>query len=669
MNTLVKTAATLQLSHIVMAPAKYILSILTWSVLFLFVAINAPAFATERIISFDSNVRITDSGALEVSDTIVVRAERQQIKRGIYRDFNTRVTLSNGKSGTVSYDVLEVTRDGNQEPFHTQQFSGALRLFIGEENTFLTIGEHTYEIQYNVSRQVQFLDDFELLGWNVTGNFWEFPIDHTAVNLTLPPNGKFENVEFFTGNFGAKTGQGSLTFSPAGDGATIVAASPLQPGDGLTIRAEITKGSIKKPTDFESMFWFLRDHIQNIGAVLILVLVTIYYLLTWLRIGRDPPKGVVVPAWKPIENISPALADYIENRGFGSDPFRAMSAALVSLAVKGHVNISGFDETPEISSKAPTTNSEKLPALASGEAALLRSVSISDTFKISKDNGLSVKASVNSFRRAIEREHRHVFFRLNKGYCIFGAALSIVGLVLLVIASHGELIEILPFLVPSAIGLIIVITLTMRVVRVFKNRGRGKWKLLISILPLGIILFALSSLGTFVFNAIELQNPAVLVAILGLVAVNFLFFRLMQAPTPIGRKAMDKIAGLKTYLELAEKDRLNIAGAPTMSPQHFETLLPYAIALQVEKPWSETFDGWLETATSEQRVVAQSSSWIGHDGYSSGIGRQLGRMSRSLEDGMRSSIPAPKTSSGGGGGFSTGGSSGGGGGSSGGGGW
>lgn len=669
MIILVQAATILQLGLGSLTAAIRAISILTWSALLLLFALSAPAFAAERIISFDSSVTILDSGALEVSDTLVVRAERQQIKRGIYRDFNTRVTLPNGSSGTVSYDILEVTRDGNQEPFHTQQFVGALRLFIGEEHTFLNIGEHTYNIRYKVSRQVQFLDEFELLDWNVTGNFWEFPIDRAAVKLTLPPNGKFENVEFFTGSFGAKTGQGSLTFSPAGDGATIVASSPLQPGDGLTIRAEITKGSIKQPTDFESMFWFLRDHIQNIGAVLILVLVTIYYLFTWLRIGRDPPKGVVVPAWQPIDNISPALADYIENRGFGSDPFRAMSAALVSLAVKGHVNISGFDKTPEISSKAPIANSEKLPALASGEAALLRSVSISDTFKISKDHGISVKASVNSFRRAIEREHRDVFFRLNKGYCVFGAALSIIGLVLLVIASQGEMIEILPFLVPSAIGLIILITLTMRVVRVFKNRGRGKWRLLISILPLGFIFFALNGLGTFLFDAIELQNPTVLLALLGLVAINFLFFKLLQAPTPIGRKAMDKIAGLKTYLELAEKDRLNLAGAPTMSPQHFETLLPYAIALQVEKPWSETFDGWLETATSQQRAVAQAASWIGRDGYSNGLGRQLGRMSQSLEDGMRSSIPAPKTSSGSSGGFSSGGSSGGGGGSSGGGGW
>lgn len=669
MKTFGQASLIVRINGIHLAVARRMAAFLLFCALFWAIPINGQAFAAERIISFDSKVQILDAGTLEVSDKIVVQAERQEIRRGIYRDFNTRVTLPDGNSGSVSYDIVEVTRDGSPEPFHTQYFSGALRLFIGEENTLLSVGEHTYTVRYNTTRQVRFLEENELLDWNVTGNFWSFPIDRTSVEFTLPSAGEFENVEFFTGRFGETSGQGTLQFSPTRDRFSVIAGASLNPGEGLTIRAEIAKGSIKQPTDIDSAFWFLKDHIQNIGAALILVLVTLYYLLMWLRIGRDPPKGIIVPAWTSLENISPALANYIENRGFGGNPFRAVSAAMVSLAVKGFVTISGFDETPEITGKSPDKTSGPIPALASGEAALLRSVSMSNSFQISKSNGKSVKASVNSFRRAIEREHRHVFFRLNKGYCIFGVALSVIGVALLVVASQGALIEILPFFVPSAIGLVIVVTLALRLVKVFKTRGQPKWRLLISVLPLGIVLFALNGLGTFLFNAIELQSPVVLIALLGLVAVNVLFFQLMRAPTSVGRKAMDQIEGLRTYLELAEKDRLNLAGAPTMSPQHFEKLLPYAIALQVEKPWAETFDTWLETATFEQKAVAQSTSWIGHNGSSGGLGRQLGQMSRSLENGMRSSMPAPKTSSGSGGGFSSGGFSGGGGGSSGGGGW
>lgn len=631
---------------------------------------SAPTFAAERILSFNSDIRIVDGGTLDVSDTLEIQAERQKIRRGIYRDFNTRITLPDGSTGSVSYEIVEVTRNGQPEPFHTQYFSGALRLFIGEENTFLRIGKHTYKIRYKAFRQIRFMDDYELLDWNVTGNFWEFPIDQTVVNLELPTKGVFEDMEFFTGQFGETSSEGTLSIAPGRNSASIVASAAFQSGEGLTVRAKIAKGSIAPPSDLQSVLWLLRDNIQNLGSALILGFISLYYLVTWLRIGRDPPKGVIVPAWQPLENISPALANYIENRGFGSNPFRAISAAFVSLAVKGLVTISGFDETPEISGKPSKGDTGKSVGTAAGEASLLRSVTNANLFKISKANSKRVKASVNSFRSAIEREHRHIFFRLNKGYCIFGAALSVIGVVLLIIASQGALAEVLPFLIPSSVGLIIIVLLAVRLVKVFKSRRNRTWRLLISVLPLLLVLFSLNGLGTFLYNSIELQNPVVLIALLGLVAVNVLFFQLMQAPTPLGRQAMDQIAGLRTYLELAEADRLNLAGAPTMSPQHFETLLPYAIALEVEEPWSKTFDTWLETATLEQKELVQSSSWVGQNGYSDGIGRQMGRMSRALEDGVRSSMPAPKTSSGGSsGGFSSGGFSGGGGGSSGGGGW
>src|SRR5690606_24495545 len=69
-------------------------------------------------------------------------------------------------------------------------------------------------------------------------------------------------------------------------------------------------------------------------------------------------------------------------------------------------------------------------------------------------------------------------------------------------------------------------------------------------------------------------DPRVLAALAGLVMTNIVFFFLMGAPTPIGQKRSAEIAGLKQYLTLAEKDRMNMRGAPEMSPQHFETLLP-----------------------------------------------------------------------------------------------
>ena len=113
-------------------------------------------------------------------------------------------------------------------------------------------------------------------------------------------------------------------------------------------------------------------------------------------------------------------------------------------------------------------------------------------------------------------------------------------------------------------------------------------------------------------------------------------------------------------------------GAPQMSPRHFETLLPYAVALGVEKPWSRAFDAWLATAAATGAAAGYlAPSWYHGHGFEGGsIGSTMGGLAGSLSDSFTASLPAPSSSSSGfGGGGGGGGFSGGGGGGGGGGGW
>jgi uncharacterized membrane protein len=176
---------------------------------------------------------------------------------------------------------------------------------------------------------------------------------------------------------------------------------------------------------------------------------------------------------------------------------------------------------------------------------------------------------------------------------------------------------------------------------------------------------ALPFIGTLVVDGTV--RPATLATIAGIFMINVLFFFLLGAPTPLGRKMMDGIAGLKTYINLAEKDRMNLAGAPAMSPQHFETMLPYAVALGLEKPWSNAFQAWLASAAGAATAASYSPHWYRGGNFSSNsIGKTMAGLPASIGKSMTNAMPAPKSSSSG---FSGGGSSGGGGGGGGGGGW
>jgi len=148
-----------------------------------------------------------------------------------------------------------------------------------------------------------------------------------------------------------------------------------------------------------------------------------------------------------------------------------------------------------------------------------------------------------------------------------------------------------------------------------------------------------------------------------LVATNFAFFHWLKAPTVEGRKLLDRIAGLRLYLGVAERDTLAAQKAPPMTVDEFQRFLPYALALGVEKTWADKFAAAVGPAAAA--AAAGAIGWYQTGGRTSGISDFTSGLGSSLSGAISSSSTAPGSSSGGGGG----GSSGGGGGGGGGGGW
>jgi uncharacterized membrane protein len=153
-----------------------------------------------------------------------------------------------------------------------------------------------------------------------------------------------------------------------------------------------------------------------------------------------------------------------------------------------------------------------------------------------------------------------------------------------------------------------------------------------------------------------------------MVLITAIFAVLMRAPTVQGRKVMDEIDGFKLYLDTAEKNRLNISNEPPMTVERFERILPYAIALGVEKPWSEHFDAELARNAVADARDGYSPGWYygSSRGFSSGsISNVIAGASSGMAAAMVAAQPVQASSSGsssGGGGFSGGGGGGGGGG-------
>ncbi|MBX5214261.1 MULTISPECIES: DUF2207 domain-containing protein [unclassified Rhizobium] len=633
----------------------------------LILMLAAPAvFAAEVIDSFASDITLEKSGAMTVRETITVNAEGNRINHGIFRDFPLFFTDAGGRRRSVDFDMVSVSRDGADEPWHTGSISGGIRIYAGSAEVTVTPGRHRYVFTYRTNRQIRYFDDHDELYWNVTGNGWIFPIRSATATVTLPPGVAATGTIFFTGPQGA-TGKNARV-SESSAGLVFSTTAPLGPNEGLTFAIRMPKGSIDPPSaDMESTWWLKdnRNYFIGFGG---LILVFAYYLRSWLKVGRDPARGVVVPRWDAPDGISPALVNYIDNRGFSGGGWTALAATALNLAVRGYVKLEDLKNSIVIRGTGKALGKEKFQA---GEAELLKVAGGEGrTLTIDKANGERVKSVGQSFRSAIEKEHRGKYYNSNIGYTAGGIALSAAALVVLFVFGSLEPDTIALMLIPIAISVFISVFVAGLVKSL--HHGRSLFAKVMAVIAaavgvfVGVSILAIIVL-TLASSLVELHETPMLFAVGGIVLLNVLYVFIMGAPTPLGARMMDGVDGLRQYLTLAEKDRMNMAGAPQMSPQHFETLLPYAVALGVEKPWSRTFETWLAAAAAGA-AAAYSPSWYSGDFNSGSFSDRIGGFSSSMASTIASTIPAPPPSSSSSG-FSGGGSSGGGGGGGGGGGW
>ncbi|MCB1435410.1 MAG: DUF2207 domain-containing protein, partial [Alphaproteobacteria bacterium] len=137
----------------------------------------------------------------------------------------------------------------------------------------------------------------------------------------------------------------------------------LAPREGLSVALEIPEGLIAPPTGSQAFWYWLSDNKRIVIAGFGFLGVLLFYLLTWNAVGRDPPKGTIIPLYYPPEGISPALAGYIDNWGWSESGWRNFTAATVSLATRGLIvfDDSGKDIVLTLTDKPEPEGADRLP--------------------------------------------------------------------------------------------------------------------------------------------------------------------------------------------------------------------------------------------------------------------------------------------------------------------
>ncbi len=361
-------------------------------------ALPALVAAGESILSYDSDIRINGDATMVVRETIRVRAEGDKIQRGIYRDFPTTYRDPQGNRYVTGFDFISASRDGKNEPWHSETLDNGVRVYLGSKDVRLEPGEYTYAIEYRTSRQLGFFEDHDELYWNVTGNGWAFPIEAASASVHLPQAATASRLKAlgYTGPQGST--RTDLEAVAVDGGGRFHTTRPLGSEEGLSIVLEFPKGMVTEPTRAQKIRWLLADNRQLLIGAAGLIVLWIYYGLMWIRHGRDPQRGVVVPQYEPPNGYSPASLRYIRRMGYDRSCF---AAAVLGLAAKGALDIA--DEKGVVTLRKKGAKVEFSP----GEAAIFKNLFAGDgsiTLKSSATTARKMTAAKDAFLiRNVER--------------------------------------------------------------------------------------------------------------------------------------------------------------------------------------------------------------------------------------------------------------------------
>ncbi len=611
----------------------------------LFLALSPAARAMERITSFDVTLQVQTDGTLIVTENISIVAEHNQIKRGIYRDIP--------QSRRSPITPLSLTMDGQNHPYFAENKGSALRINFGNDD-YLPLGQHTYSFKYKAANAVGQFRNYDEIYWNITGNYWNFPIEHSTATVILPQGAQpiDGKISLYTGSRGSK-GTDAARTGPL----TFAVTRSINQGEGFTIAVPWQKGIVNMPTvPLQERPAFL--------VTLILLALFAYYYLAWALVGRDPQKRVV-RQYAPPKDISPAFTRYLTRMGFDDKNFAVI---LISLTLKGAINISQKQTLESLSTEMQNSfvgkllsgikgpyilRAQEIPpsaSLSKEEEAVYNSFfsGIAKQITLTQSSRKQILAAIEAAKEAHKQQEGKAYFKTNGiwelpmllplGFCAFK-----------MFQIRPEAIFFILFF-----GFFFTI-ISAAVINTIKNIKRFSVVALVPFLIFGFLFinFFIRIAGSFKgFPSIDPDLLWYGFGGAGVIISSIIFGRLIRAYSVAGRAVMDDIEGFKQYLAAAEEHRAAVSD-PTDAQKMFCDYFAYAVALNVENEWIKGFESALGASVIEESLNSRGL-------HASGIGTAAGLSS--FGSSLSSSVSSSSGSSGSGGGGSSGGGGGGGGG-------
>ena len=304
----------------------------------------SPAFARENVNywyvkNFDTDITVNKDSSLDIVESITADCGIAE-KHGIFRVLPT-VQYLEGKNQKSPIKLKSITDFSDKKYNYSTSydpFDHTVTWKIGDEDIFVT-GVNEYKISYSVKNAVRNNSDFDELYWNLSGNFWDIPIDNFKATIHLPDGVNKNNLQtsIYSGSFGDKNSLRATYEFIADDTIQVAYSRTLAEGEGITISAVFPTGIV---TPYVPGFW------EKNGAYffyLFPILIFWMCLKLWQKYGRDPKVNpTVAPEFEIPEKLSPIEMGLVYTDGSLRNSF--ISASIINLAVNGFIKIKQIQE-------------------------------------------------------------------------------------------------------------------------------------------------------------------------------------------------------------------------------------------------------------------------------------------------------------------------------------
>ncbi|MBQ9271761.1 MAG: DUF2207 domain-containing protein [Alphaproteobacteria bacterium] len=502
---------------------------------------------------------------------------------------------------------------------YSKQYTGSdLELKIGDADILVT-GKKSYQIEFDH----QLYSNKNEFYYNIIGTDWEVPIQRARFYVKMPDRVEDDKVGLSVGRYGTRGFNGGAKYSVSNAEIWGQTFQPLANNEGITLRIEVPEG------------YFEHTYNRWGNAVWLgLLLCTLFSFLTWYQYGKDEHVTPVV-TFNPPKNITPVEAELIMTEKISD---KGLVALIVKLANDGYFKIKSEKQKFALSDFKPykgnNKSERKLLNLLSREAGNDNIVT-DDELKVSANFYSGWTALRNSSITKDDKKRFYEASSMNSFRC-FMMLLYILGNILLTVfalMNYNISIEMIMTIIPAGFMLLWF----MLVIR-NSNIAMIIWGILVC-WPFFVPLIM----------EISLENLSQTVMGIGCVIITIVCYIQMLKPNIDGRLLKGQLLGLKRFIEVAEKKRLETM--VEQEPQYFYKILPYAYLLGVSKVWIKQFEN----------IAVQPPVWAidngfnisNFDGFARGFNASV--MPTVANGGIS------RSSSSGGGGFSGGGFGGGGG--------